>query len=319
MVLCFLKRYSVYEFQQWRNVISEHTFFTSYFLSSFTGFQSGLIFLGVVGGTSCFLIAIYFCVKSDKCFCNVKGDGGGETPDTEYVQVATDDSATEYSLDTECSLDTTSIFSSKSQPALHSIAEVDEITEGSHASKAKKKKWRNITGISRSQSLQPIKKRQIQASLHLTIKYSKQDLSLFFIIHSITDLKPEEILGIDQVRISMALLPAKKYRRRTKLMPVDNPEFGSFFKFANFSRTDLLQSAVRFRLYGRPLRVGMHLGGDRLLGELTVHLADVSRKEKVSTTRPFQPPSKTSKWLILTFGGYELVWSTLKWKQWYWK
>ncbi len=264
--------------------------------------------MGVIGGTSFILIAIYFCIKSEKCFCDVKGDGRDDTPDIEYAQVATDDSATEYSAGTSPMLSAKSKPHALSTPSIPSqkvvssddddtqpgVSQIGEIVDDSQVGKLKKqeslKSDKDAKG--RSKSLEAIRKRQVQGNLHLTIKYSKKDLFLFVVIHNITDLIPEELSGFDQVRISMVLLPNKKNRSKTKFAPVDNPEFSSSFKFSNVSRADLFQSAMRFRLYGRPVRLGMHLGGDRLLGELTVHLADAAQKEKVFTTRPFQAPSK---------------------------
>lgn len=138
----------------------------------------------------------------------------------------------------------------------------------------------------RSQSMEILKKDL--GNLQLTLQYSKKDLFLFVVIHKITDFVPSDFGGIEHIRISMVLLPAKKYRSKTKYIPVsDTPEFGASFKFSNVSRADLFRSAMRFRLYGRHSRLGVQMGKEKLLGEITVHLADVAQKERTTTSRPF--------------------------------
>ena len=143
----------------------------------------------------------------------------------------------------------------------------------------------------RSQSLENLKKDL--GSLQLTLQYSKKDLFLFIVINKISGFSPSEFPGIDHIRISMVLLPTKKNRCKTKFIPVsEEPEFRASFKFSNVSRADLFRSAMRFRLYGRHVRLGVQLGTEKLLGEITVHLADVAQRERTTTTRPFASVNK---------------------------
>ncbi len=232
----------------------------------------------------------------------MQGDGRDDTPDIEYAKVATEDTATERSESTspmmpmskQHTLSTPNIashrlMSSDEEEPPPGVSRIEGL-EDQRVSELKREslKMSARAGKGRSKSLESLK-HEI-GKLHLTIQYSKKDLFLFVIIHNVIDLKPEEIPGVDQVRISMVLLPTKKHRSKTKFASVDNPVYGASSKFSNVSRMDLFQSAMRFRLYGRHVRLGMHFGKERLLGELTVHLADAAQKDKVITTRPFKPP-----------------------------
>eukprot|EP00112_Aurelia_sp_Birch-Aquarium-sp1_P004450 Seg1506.2 transcript_id=Seg1506.2/GoldUCD/mRNA.D3Y31 product="hypothetical protein" protein_id=Seg1506.2/GoldUCD/D3Y31 len=138
--------------------------------------------------------------------------------------------------------------------------------------------------------------------LHITLQYSKKELLLFLVIHRIRELQPADFDSINQVRVSMVSLPSKRLRSKTKFVSITEIEFGATFKFLSVSKADLLQSSMRFRLYGRNVRLGMHFGKDKLMGEMNVNLADVAQRERITTSRPFRPPSSTKsikKYILL--------------------
>lgn len=271
-------------------------------------FEPAAIFLGAIGGTAFLLVAIYFCIKSDKCFCNVNGsDSRDDTPDIDYVQVATEDSATEVSghtspaalapiKDAIYAVSTPNIasghnFSSDDEANRPGVSDIGQPVDDSASGIPKPPKAKKGASKKRSASMENIT-RVSNGNVHLSLHYSNKDLFLFVVIHNVTELNAEAHPGVDQVRISMVLLPAKKYRSKTKFMPIDQADYGASFKFSNVSREDLFQSALRLRLYGRHVKLGMHLGKEKLLGEVTVHLADVAQKVRITTSRPFRLPSK---------------------------
>ncbi|XP_065066293.1 synaptotagmin-14-like isoform X3 [Rhopilema esculentum] len=261
-------------------------------------FEPAVIFLGVIGGTALILVLVYFLIKSGKCFCEVNKDG---SPDPEYAEVATEDSGTEIS-DNTCpvnlkeatyvmstgDLSDKKYISSEDEDNAPGVSQIGPMISSSDTKKQElmPPKQKGSRKKRRSRSMEDPAKGL--GNLHITLQYSKKDLFLFAVIHKITDLLPGEVTGIDHVRISMVLLPAKKYRSKTKLVSTSDPEFGASFKFSNVSREDLFKSAMRFRLYGRHVRLGMHFGKEKLLGEVTIHLADVAQRERMSTIRPFK-------------------------------
>ena len=275
----------------------------------FLGFEPAAIFLGAIGGAAVLLIVIYLCIKSDKCFCNVQKDDGKETPDPEYARVASEDSGSEIPDDATTSgklkgakyvqstgdLTEHPVLSSDDEVMAPGVAKIGEVVSDTESKiseqfslPVKKSKKNKPT---RSQSLESVKKGL--GNLQLTLQYSKKDLFLFIVIHKINGFLPDEFPGVEHVRISMVLLPAKKYRSKTKFVSVgDEPEFGASFKFSNVSRADLFRSAMRFRLYGRHVKLGMQMGKEKLLGEVTVHLADVAQRERTTTSRPFAIATK---------------------------
>ena len=227
-------------------------------------------------------------------------DDGDDTPDPEYSRVALEDSGTDISGDAEAASAKLSdkpfakstgdldkpMFSSDEEETAPGVAKIGEVVSDTGqgtphlASKNLKKKPKL------SQSLESLE--QHLGSLQLTLQYSKKDLFLFIVIHKIIGFLPSAFPGIDSIRISMVLLPTKKNRSRTKFVLVtEEPEFGASFKFSNVSRADLFRSAMRFRLYGRHVRLGVQLGKEKLLGEITIHLADVAQRERTTTSRPF--------------------------------
>ena len=226
----------------------------------------------------------------------------------EYAKVASEDSGTEISdyttpanlKDAKYVMSTGDIsnnklMSSDDDELAPGVAQVGEVVSEPGDVKSEnlmppQRKSKSKRKQRRSQSMEDPKRGL--GSLHMSLQYSRKDLFLFVVIHKITDLLPAEVNGIDQVRVSMVLLPAKRSRSKTKFVSTNEPEFGASFKFSNVSKADLFQSAMRFRLYGRHVRLGMHLGKEKLMGEVTVHLADVAQRERITTNRPFKPPSK---------------------------
>ena len=255
----------------------------------------------MLGGTSIILIIVYLCIKWEKCFCNFHKDDS----DPEYSRVDVEESAdgTEESRSpaplgvlhekplARSTGDlkgerTTSSDEDNFAPGVAQIGEIvsDDGTLGSVKLPRKSLKKKKHQGL--SQSLESVKKEL--GNLQLTLQYSKKDLFLFIVIHKISQFCQDHFPGIGQIRISMVLLPTKKNRHKTKFVPVtDEPEFGSSFRFSNVSRADLFRSALRFRLYGKHVRLGMQLGMEKLMAEVTVHLADVAQKEQTTTSRPF--------------------------------
>ena len=254
----------------------------------------------MLGGTSIILIIIYLCIKWEKCFCNYQKDDH----DPEYSRVDVDESAdgTEgsrspapsgmlsektYAMSTgDLKREPMTSSDEDFAPGVAQIGEIvsDDGTLGSAKLPRKSLKKKQKQGL--SQSMESVKKDL--GHLQLTLQYSKKDLFLFIVIHKISRFCQEQFPGIGQIRISMVLLPTKKNRHKTKFVPVtDEPEFGSSFRFSNVSRADLFRSALRFRLYGKHVRLGMQLGMEKLMGEVTVHLADVAQKEQTTTSRPF--------------------------------
>lgn len=249
------------------------------------------------------MVIIYLCIKSEKCFCTIQQEDRDETPDPEYANVPAGDSGTEMSdvaamqgslaganfIQSTGDLSNNQILSSEEEDNLPGVARIGEVVSDAEGSvsarlalpREKPKKGKR----KRSQSMDNLRKGL--GNLQLTFQYSKKEI-LFVVIHKINGFLPNDFLGIENIRISMVLLPAKKHRGKTKYVPVsEEPEFGASFRFPNVSRADLFRLAVRFRLYGRHVRLGMQVGKEKLMGEITVHLADVAQKERTTTSRPF--------------------------------
>jgi len=111
--------------------------------------------------------------------------------------------------------------------------------------------------------------------LKLALLYSKNDMFLMLTVNEISGMPNKTSGGYDYVRLSIALLPEKKYRSKTRLQYVSNElvTFGDTFKFSNVTRESLFTSAFRFRLYAKKNRAR-----EICTGEMVVQLADVAQR-----------------------------------------
>ena len=223
----------------------------------------------------------------------------------EYAEVATEDSNTDfsgYTLPAKAvprnlgpAISTPELYSADekkgassdedetSQPATVVSAYGDKLTVDASSPVTKRKAQRQ-----KSKSLETI----LPGKISLSLQYSKKDLFLLITIHKLEELPPKSQSGVDQVRTSIVLLPAKKYRSKTRYLPVEDANFDVSIKFANVSRNDLFSSALRVRVYGRSVKLGVQLGKEKCLGETTIHLADVAQKDRgLTTSRPLAPKS----------------------------
>lgn len=111
--------------------------------------------------------------------------------------------------------------------------------------------------------------------LKLALLYSKTDLFLMLTVNELSGIPSKEDGGHDLVRVSITLLPEKKYRSKTKYQHVieEVAVFNDSFKFSNVSRESLFSSAFRFRLYAKK-----SLAKEICIGEMIVQLADVAQR-----------------------------------------
>eukprot|EP00794_Sanderia_malayensis_P020383 gene20383-22392_t len=245
------------------------------------------------------LIVIYFCIKSKKCFCDKTGDDREETPDIQYSKVSTEDPSMErssydspipglskkpsYTYSTP-NLPSQKIGSSDDEEPAPGVSKIEGPIDppGSKRDNLRVESMRSKRSKSMESLVPEIGK------LRLTVQYSEKNLFLLLAVHEIVDLKTEDISGVNQVRISLVLLPTKKHRSKTKYTSVTNPVFDSSYKYSNVTRNDLFRSAVRFRMYGRHGKLGVSLGKERLIGEMIFQLADVAQNAKFTAIRPFK-------------------------------
>lgn len=125
----------------------------------------------------------------------------------------------------------------------------------------------------------------------LSLTYSKLNLFLMVSINEVTGVPPLKEGGYEYIRISVVLLPDKKYNSKSRYEHVteESTDFHDSFKFSNISREKLFSLAFRFRLYGKK-------GYKRVmcLGETIVQLADVAQRSGgFVTRRKFKPCTKS--------------------------
>lgn len=113
------------------------------------------------------------------------------------------------------------------------------------------------------------------ARIRFSLLYSKTDFFLMLTINEVEGVPPKSEGGFDFIQVAITLLPAKRYRSRTKMVyqeesrAVFNDEP---FKFSNISREKLKESAFRIRVQAK--KFGRHV----TLGEVVVHLMDVAQR-----------------------------------------
>lgn len=128
------------------------------------------------------------------------------------------------------------------------------------------------------------------ARIRFSLLYSKADFFLMLTINEVEGVPSKAQNGFDYIQVSITLLPAKKYRSKTKFVyqqesrAIFNDEP---FKFSNISREKLKESAFRIRVQGK--KFGRHV----TLGEVVVHLMDVAQRGGGFET--WRPLTKTKR------------------------
>lgn len=128
------------------------------------------------------------------------------------------------------------------------------------------------------------------ARIRFSLLYSKSDFFLMLTINEVEGVPSKAENGFDFLQVAITLLPAKKYRSKTKL--VHQQESRAIFndepfKFSNISREKLKESAFRIRVQGK--KFGRHV----TLGEVVVHLMDVAQRGGGFET--WRPLTKTKR------------------------
>ena len=145
-----------------------------------------------------------------------------------------------------------------------------------------------LSGLTKSLNLSSQNLFLDNCQLRVSLLYSKADLFLMVSINEVTGITTS---NAEQIRISAALLPEKKYRSKTKYAYVTDETsviFNDSFKFSNVSRESLFSSAFRFRLYGKK-----KYKKEYCYGEIIIQLADVAQRAGgFMTWRTFEPKGK---------------------------
>jgi len=247
---------------------------------------NAIIFLGAVVVLLFVLLIVYLCIKKGLCCCQKEGKGKEQDNEALLDTFEEDDLVDEYLP-----------YSKVSEPVLTQPADFNYvITDQSdfHTSDddigadlpPSHMSVRTYTESLDTDSLLDLKGelmgRKMKrdefidgCKLKLSLLYSKTDLFLMLTINEISGLPNKASGGHDVVRVSITLLPEKKYRSRTKFQRVadETVVFNDSFKFSNVSRESLFSSAFRFRLYARK-----KLAKEVCIGEMVVQLADVAQR-----------------------------------------
>lgn len=249
-----------------------------------TWYLPASVFLLVILLILLVLLVVYLCVKNGRCcFDRPKAD----VDDLDYVTLATEDSDNESFFNKPYLLKTIQLTENE-----HAQGESDHVqTDDSLMS------YTSVKTAPETDSLvDQVDNKQVQeeilddAKIRITLLYSKADLFLMLTINEVTGIPVKANSGYDHIKVSIVLLPEKKYRSKTKYAYVkeNSTTFNDSFKFSNVSRENLFSSAFRFRLYGKK-----KIGKEVLLGEMIVQLADVAQRAGgFMTWRAFQRKRK---------------------------
>ena len=111
--------------------------------------------------------------------------------------------------------------------------------------------------------------------IRFSLLYSKTDFFLMLTINEVEGVPSKQQGGFDLIQVAITLLPAKKYRSKTKFVYQEESRAifnDEPFKFSNISREKLKESAFRIRVQAK--KYGRHV----TLGEVVVHLMDVAQR-----------------------------------------
>ena len=252
------------------------------------GFLGAVIFLGAISVVLFLLLVTYCCIKKELCCCQQQSGGDedeGEplvdTFDNEDMDV---DLGKPYTMPTneQCEPDEFNYVMTDQSDVQTSDMSGDDLTlPKPHMSvKTYAESIETDSQIDRGEILGKYTKMKKDefidgCKLKLSLLYSKNDLFLMLTVNEITGMPNKSAGGYDYIRVSITLLPEKKYRSKTRLQFVDDELviFGDTFKFSNVSRESLFSSAFRFRLYAKK-----KVAREICIGEMIVQLADVAQR-----------------------------------------
>ena len=110
--------------------------------------------------------------------------------------------------------------------------------------------------------------------LNVSILYLEKELFLMLTTNELSGVPQKLDGGHDFVRLSVTLLPEKKYRRKTKFFQVTRTgktiKLQENFRFSNVTRESMVGSEFRIRLYAKKCLCQL------FLGEMFIKLADVA-------------------------------------------
>ena len=257
---------------------------------SFSGFLPAEIFLLSIAFLLILMLLVYLMLKREQYCCQLQKhsdngsllddiiDDGYEPPDippntplippsdfiagNESDDMLLDNLTVENQEKTNIELPINTIERTTSEKSIDSL-------------KSRKSRWNFLDGT----------------EVKLSLTYSKLNLFLMVSINEVTGVPPLKEGGYEYIRISVVLLPDKKYNSKSRYEHVteESTDFHDSFKFSNISREKLFSLAFRFRLYGKK-------GYKRVmcLGETIVQLADVAQRSGgFVTRRKFKPCTKS--------------------------
>jgi len=241
------------------------------------------IFLGILLVVVVILLFIQYCLKNDMCCCQKK-----QRSEIEYDPIMDNDIyEDDYQPPDFDSFKPTKYIDTTDDEELTDATDFHydgdrEILQDKKISSLKK---------SSSVSLLSLVSKELyleNTKIKLSLLYSKPDLFLMATVNEVSGIPTKiEKDGFEFIRVSIALLPHKKYRSKTRyeFVTENTTLFSDTFKFSNVARETLFSSAFRFRLYGK-----QKLKRDVCLGETIVQLADVAQRAGgFLTWRNFEP------------------------------
>jgi len=269
------------------------------------------IFFGVILFILIFLIVTYFCVRNGECcWHNTQGGASkkrkkeegdeelsiiaGETADEDF-----EDNASFYNKPYMMTPKITTyrklVNEPEEKPTQSSVVFLDNTTVNKKLKKLKipesvksvatgytsteddemERSSNDVTAPIRQNIMKAHRNYVDGARIRFSLLYSKSDLFLMLTINEVEGIPSKSEGGFDFIQVAICLLPAKKYRSKTKFV-FQSESRAVFdeepFKFSNISREKLKESAFRVRVQGKKL--GRHV----TLGEVIIHLMDVAQR-----------------------------------------
>ena len=133
------------------------------------------------------------------------------------------------------------------------------------------------------------------ARLQVSIIYNRDKKYVAGKISQLDGIPTRDEKGPDQVKVHLVLLPTKKYVLKTRFYYVNvKCKFDEYFKLKFRSEPDLEVTSLRFRVYGRRIKLGI-AGREKCLGETKVRLIEV-----------VQSPGGVTLWRKMVSKGHDI-------------
>lgn len=238
------------------------------------------MFFGVLFVVLIALMFIYRALVKESCSC-IRDPGGKEEKRKKKNKDGTYDLVSETSTDDENYVPPTLVEKEEIDPAFQIV---DSNTSSPYSAFSA---YEETASVDHSYSTE-----QGMGRVLLTVMYHAYDSLLKVNLIEVDGLPSKEQGGAANYRIHLALLPHRNLRFKSKTRSRFMQKFEETFNFKPVLKKDLVNLALRFRLYG------ISTTGNKLIAETFFQLADIAKLDKQmmeKTWRAFRAVQKPGK------------------------